>query len=148
MKRESGADAEGPLIGASLRACWQSVRDRIATDLSERGFADIGAAHLAVLQWPSPRGVRVTSLASRSRISRQAMNYLIRELEGMGYLERRRDPSDGRARLVHLTERGEAAIRSIRASVRRLEQEWERELGPRRFAQLRSALTDLSSRSR
>jgi DNA-binding MarR family transcriptional regulator len=148
MERKPGAQTESPLIGALLRACWQSVRDRIASVLSEKGFADIGTALLAVLQWPSPRGVRVTTLAGRALISRQAMNYLIRELEGMGYLERRRDPTDGRARLVHLTERGEAAIRTIRDSVRRLEREWEGELGPRRFAQLRSALIDLSPPSR
>jgi len=77
-------------------------------------------------------------------MSRQAVNYLIRELEGIGYLERRRDPSDGRARLVHLTDRGEAAIQLIRASVRDLEREWERELGSRRFAQFRSSLLQLS----
>jgi DNA-binding MarR family transcriptional regulator len=148
MAPDPRTETEGPLIGALLRACWQSVRDRIEDDLRARGFEDIGAAHLAVLQWPSPRGVRVTTLASRARMSRQAMNYLIRELEGTGYLERRRDPSDGRARMVHLTKRGEAAIRSIRASVRRLEREWERDLGARRFAQFLSALVELSSSSR
>src|SRR5919197_5921709 len=144
MKPQSRAHVESPLIGALLRACWQSVRDRIEKDLRRGGFEGIGAAHLAVLQWPSPRGVRVTTLARRDRTSRQAMNYLIRELEGKGYVERRRDPSDGRARIVQLTERGEAAIRSIRESVGQLEREWEADLGARRFADFRAALVELA----
>lgn len=140
MERESRAHDDAPLIGALLRVCWQAVRDRIRRDLIARGFDDIGAAHLAVFQYPSPRGVRVTALADRVGMSRQAITYLVRELEGNGYLELGPDPSDGRASLVHLTSRGEAAVRAIRASVRRLEREWERELGSSRFGQFRETL--------
>jgi DNA-binding MarR family transcriptional regulator len=144
MEPESRTHAEEPLIGALLRGCWQAVRTRIRHDLGARGFDDIGAAHLAVFQYPSPRGMRVTALADRAGMSRQAITYLIVELEGKGYLERCPDPSDGRASIVELTERGEEAVSAIRASVRRLEREWERELGGARFAQLRAALRELT----
>src|SRR5919109_2967469 len=144
MQPKSRASDDGPLIGALLRICWQAVRAQIQRDLHAAGFADIGAAHLAVFQYPSPRGVRVTALAERAGMSRQAITYLIRELEGKGYLERRPDPSDRRATLVHLTERGEAAVRTIRASVKGLEQEWESGLGSSRFAQFRGTLLALT----
>jgi DNA-binding MarR family transcriptional regulator len=144
MEPVSRADDDGPLIGALLRGCWQAVRARIRHDLIAGGFGDIGAAHLAVFQHPSPRGVRITALADRAGMSRQAITYLVRELEGKGYLERRRDPSDRRASLVHLTDRGEAAVRAIRASVRRLEHEWERELGTSRLAEFRQTLLAVS----
>jgi DNA-binding MarR family transcriptional regulator len=144
MTQESRTQAEGPLIGALLRCCWQAVRTRIRHDLAARGFDDIGAAHLAVFQHPSPRGMRVTSLADRAGMSRQAMTYLIQELEGRGYLERRPDPSDGRASLVDLTERGEEAVSAIRVSVRRLEREWERALGRAQFVQLRGTLLEIT----
>jgi DNA-binding MarR family transcriptional regulator len=137
-------DTEGPLIGAMLRACWQSVRDRIERDLQANGFEGIGAAHLVVLQYPSPRGIGVTELARRARVSRQAINYLVRELEAEDYLVRRRDPTDGRGRIVDLTERGEAAIRCIRASVKRVEREWESDLGAKRFADFRIALIGIT----
>jgi DNA-binding MarR family transcriptional regulator len=145
VEAASGRDAEGPLIGALLRFCWQSVRDRIERDLQAKGFEGIGAAQLAVLQYPSPRGVGVTELARRAGTSRQAINYLVRELETTGYLVRRRDPSDGRGRTVNLTERGEAAIHCIRASVKRLEREWESDLGAKRFADFRAALIEIAS---
>jgi DNA-binding MarR family transcriptional regulator len=140
MDPGSRADNDEPLIGALLRACWQTVRTRIREDLAARGFGDIGAAHLAVFQYPSPRGVRVTVLAERSGMSRQAITYLIDELEARGYLERYPDSSDRRASLVHLTARGERVVSAIRASVRSLEREWEQELGRARFAQFRESL--------
>jgi DNA-binding MarR family transcriptional regulator len=143
MPAKSKAQVEEPLIGALLRFSWEAVRRRVLDDLAAAGFGDIGQAHLAVLQYPAPRGVRVTDLAAGARMSRQAINYLIRELEQKGYLERRPDPSDGRSRLVHLTPRGEAATRSIRAAVRCIEREWEQQLGRRRFAELRSTLRAL-----
>jgi DNA-binding MarR family transcriptional regulator len=147
MKPKSSATREPPLIGALLRASWQAVREGIQRDLAEMGFSDIGAAHLAVFQYPSPRGVRVNDLAERAAMSRQAINYLIRELEGRGYLERRPDPDDGRGRLVHLTDRGEKAVRAIRRSVRRQEREWERALGRSRFRQLRATLLEIATLS-
>ena len=140
MDPKSRAGDDGPLTGALLRICWQAVRARIQRDLIADGFDDIGVAHLAVFQYPSPRGLRVTLLADRAGMSRQAITYLIRDLEGKGYLELRPDPSDKRASLVHPTQRGEAAIRAIRAAVRRVEQEWERQLGRSRFAQFRGTL--------
>jgi DNA-binding MarR family transcriptional regulator len=140
MEPASRADNDEPLIGALLRACWQAVRTRIRDDLAAGGFDDIGAAHLAVFQYPSPRGMRITALAERSGMSRQAITYLIDELQARGYLERSPDPSDRRASLVDLTARGEKAVRAIRASVRSLEREWERELGHARFSEFRGSL--------
>ena len=147
LKHESTAHEDAPLIGALLRISWQAVRARIQRDLIASGFDDLGPAHLAVFQYPSPRGMRVTALADRAGMSRQAITYLIRELEGRGYLKRRPDPSDGRASLVHLTDRGEAAVRTIRASVMSLEREWEGELGGSRFAQFRSSLLAITALS-
>jgi DNA-binding MarR family transcriptional regulator len=145
MEPASRAHDDEPLIGALLRGCWHAVRTRIRRDLISHGFEDIRSAHLAVFQYPSPRGVRVTVLADRAGMSRQAVTYLIQELEEKGYLERHPDPSDGRASLVHLTARGEEAVRAIRASVRRLERDWEKDLGRSRFAELRGTLLAITS---
>ena len=74
------------------------------------------------------------------------MAYLVGELERRGYLERRPDPEDGRARLIHVTDRGEQAIRAIRGAVKRVERDWQRALGAARFAELRNTLVELSAR--
>ena len=133
-----------PLIGALLRLPWQAVRDHMLERLHERGFADFDAAYLNVFQYPGPQGTRPSELAARLRMSKQALNYQLGELERLGYLEREAHPEDGRSKRVALTQRGRSAIEVIREAVAELEADWAEELGARRFAQLRKLLHDLN----
>jgi DNA-binding MarR family transcriptional regulator len=133
-----------PLIGALLRMPWESVVERLLAGLHERGFTDLGASHLSVLQWPGPDDLRPSELAARSRMSKQALNYLLGQLERLAYLERRADPRDQRFKRIALTERGQRAAVAMRDIVGEVETEWEQQLGPERFAELRLLLTDLN----
>jgi DNA-binding MarR family transcriptional regulator len=133
-----------PLIGALLRVPWERVHERLLAGLHERGFTDLGAAHLTVLQWPGPDDLRPSELAARSRMSKQALNYLLGELERLGYLQRHDDPRDQRFKRIALTDRGRRAALAMRDIVREVETDWEQRLGPERFAQLRLLLTDLN----
>ena len=133
-----------PLIGALLRMPWEAVQRHMLERLHERGFADFDAAYLNVFQYPGPQGARPSELAARLRISKQALNYLLGELERLGYLERRPDPDDLRSKRVALTPRGKSAIRVIREAVGEMETSWAQQLGPRRFAQLRNLLLDIN----
>src|SRR6266705_2168600 len=121
-----------PLIGALLRMPWEAVQRHMLERLHERGFADFDAAHLNVFQYPGPQGARPSELAARLRISKQALNYLLGELERLDYLERRADPDDRRSKRVTLTTRGIAAISVIRAAVGEMETAWGRQLGRKR----------------
>jgi DNA-binding MarR family transcriptional regulator len=112
--------------------------------LHERGFDDLDAAHMNVFQYPGPEGARPSELAVRLRMTKQALNYLLGELERLGYLERRADPDDLRSKRVVVTRRGNAAIRVIREAVAEMESTWARQLGTKRFAQLRGLLLDLN----
>src|SRR5438046_6652815 len=136
--------APPPLIGALLRMPWESVQARMLQRLHERGFADLDAAHMNVFQYPGPQGARPSELAARLRISKQALNYLLGELERLGYLERRPDAEDLRSKRVALTARGVSVIGVIREAVEDVEAAWAQELGPKRFAQLRGLLVDLN----
>jgi Transcriptional regulators len=133
-----------PLIGALLRLPWEAVQGRMLELLHERGFDDLDAAHLNVFQYPGPQGARPTELAARLRISKQALNYLLGQLERLDYLERRPDPDDLRSKRVALTPRGTAAVGVIREAVAEVETAWAQQLGPKRFAQLRNLLLDLN----
>src|SRR5262245_44817500 len=133
-----------PLIGALLRIPWEAVQRHMLERLHERGFADFDAAYLNVFQYPGPQGERPSELATRLRISKQALNYQLGELERLGYLERRPDPDDQRSKRITLTPRGRSAIRVIRDAVREVEGTWAKQLGPKRFTQLRALLEDLN----
>jgi DNA-binding MarR family transcriptional regulator len=133
-----------PLIGALLRMPWEAVQRHMLERLHERGFDDFDAAYLTVFQYPGPQGARPSELAARLRISKQALNYLLGELERLDYLERQPDPDDLRSKRVALTPRGTAAISVIREAVGEIETTWAQQLGPKRFAQLRKLLLELN----
>jgi DNA-binding MarR family transcriptional regulator len=133
-----------PLIGALLRVPWEAVQRHMLERLHERGFDDLDAAHLNVFQYPGPQGARPSELATRLRISKQALNYLLGELERLDYLERRPDPDDLRSKRVDLTPRGTSAIGVIREAVGEVETAWAQQLGATRFSQLRGLLLELN----
>jgi DNA-binding MarR family transcriptional regulator len=124
-----------------------AVVARILLDLHDAGFNDLVPAHFPVLRYPGPENRRPSELAAEARMTRQAMNYLLGQMEQLGYLTRDDDPQDQRFKRVHLTERGHAAARAIRHSVTQIEAELERELGPAQFDQLRQLLIQLNATS-
>jgi DNA-binding MarR family transcriptional regulator len=112
--------------------------------LHERGFDDLEAAHLNVFQYPGPQGARPSELAARLNVSKQALNYLLGELERNGYVERHPHPDDQRSKRIALTDRGSAAVTVIRDAVGEVETAWAEQLGEERFKQLRTILVELN----
>ena len=108
------------------------------------GFGGFDAADLSVFQLSRPTRRSVSELAARLRISKQALNYLLGELERLGYLERRVDPDDRRSKRIALTPRGITAVGVIRDAVGEVEAAWARQLGAERFDELRDLLLQLS----
>jgi DNA-binding MarR family transcriptional regulator len=134
-----------PMIGALLRVPLEAVQRRMLERLHERGFADFDAAYLGVFQYPGPEGARPSDLAAELRISKQALNYLLGELERLGYLERRPDPDDLRSKRIILSKRGKAAVAVIRDAVAESERIWAEQLGETQFAQLRALLVEINT---
>jgi DNA-binding MarR family transcriptional regulator len=134
-----------PLIGALLRMPADAVRDRIIGSLHEAGFTDLVPAHLAVLRYPGPEDRRPSELAAEAGMTKQAMNYLLGQMQQLGYLIRDDDPDDQRSKRIRLTERGHAVERAIRTSVAEVEAEVEAQLGAARFGQLRDLLIELNA---
>ena len=128
------------LIGALLRVPAQAIHRRIITELNRAGFEDLRVPHMTVLQFPGPDGMRPGVLAERAGMSKQAMNQLLRSLEGFGYLARSDAPDEGRARIVRLTKRGRAAYAKAHEILGDIEDEWGAELGSKHFTKLKELL--------
>jgi DNA-binding MarR family transcriptional regulator len=128
------------LIGALLRVPAQAIHRRIIKGLNAEGFEELRLPHMAVLQFPGPDGVRPGTLAERAGMSKQAMNQLLRSLEGLGYITRSDAPDEGRARIIRFTKRGRAANAKLHDILRDIEREWSNELGPKVFGQLKELL--------
>ena len=140
LKMTSSINTRDMLIGALLRVPAQAVQRRIIQELNAAGFEELTVPHMAVLQFPGPDGMRPGILAERAGMSKQAMNQLLRSLEGLGYIVRADMPDEGRGRIVRFTKRGRAAFAKIHDILGGIEREWSAELGPTRFAQLKELL--------
>jgi DNA-binding MarR family transcriptional regulator len=136
-----------PLIGALLRVPHDAVVARILAGLHDAGFTDLVAAHFPLLRYPGPENRRPSELAAEAGMTKQAMNYLLGQVQELGYLTREDDPGDQRFKRVRLTKRGHAAARAIRDIVAEIEAELEQELGAAQFDQLRRLLVALNATS-
>jgi DNA-binding MarR family transcriptional regulator len=136
------------LLGALLRIAYQEMMtDVVEPGLAEAGYHDVRPAHFPAMQnlVLRPRGVRPSELAAWARITKQSMGSLLDHLEAGGYVERTPDPSDGRAHLVRLTERGWSLAATTRRLVRQAEAAWAQRIGAARVEELREVLTQLAA---
>jgi len=133
-----------PFVGALLRLTLQRVQVRMHQAIRDAGFTDLQDAHLAVFTYPLPHGVRPSELARNIRMSRQATNYLIVQLETMGYLKRDA-PQGSDRRLVYLSERGLDVGETIYACLRQIQAEWSKEVGRDQFNGFMDVLGQLST---
>jgi DNA-binding MarR family transcriptional regulator len=115
--------AEPTLISLFDRAARSMVTELVA-ELGRQGFPQIRAAHSRVFEHLEPGGVRLTVLAARAQMTHPAMSELVTDLEVMGFVRRRPDPSDGRARIVELTPAGRRLQRRALAVMSDIEARW------------------------
>ena len=130
-------------VGLLLFLPYRAMEERVFRAMAEAGFDDITPAQARVFQRISDGGSRLTDLAEQAGITKQSAGFLIDQLERTGYVERAPDPSDGRARLVRIADRGARGVEASRRIVAEVEREWTGHLGAERMDQLRDILTDL-----
>ena len=121
---------------AASRAHVAAVTARLAL----RGYDDFPFASASLLWFMDEGGTRSTVLAQRAGVTKQAMSQLVRLMERQGYLEQVQDLTDTRAKLVKMTERGEA-VKAACVKVREeLNQQVTRFLGADQAALLEANL--------
>lgn len=117
-----------------------AINELVNERVAELGYDGFRTAHGTIGQHIADRGSRVTELAQLAQVTKPTVVYLVNDLERLGYVERRPDPADGRAKLVCLTERGAKAQRAGTEIVAQIERDWSELLGERDFATLRELL--------
>ena len=118
----------------TLIARFRQVSRMLVDDLTDRlhaaGYTDVTPAYQAVFENIDRNGTRLTVLAARAEMTHPSMSELVNLLERRGYVERRPDPADGRARVVHLTQQGRQAARAALAAIAEIEADWYSRTGP------------------
>jgi DNA-binding MarR family transcriptional regulator len=138
-----GADASEVPLSALLTRARDIAVEILHRRLGEEGFEGIRYRHGSVFRFIDPEGSRLTALAERSRLSKQAIGELVDELERLGYVERVADPNDRRAKIIRLTERGMGGQFAAARILGDIEQQWARSLGQDRIAQLRRTVEEI-----
>jgi DNA-binding MarR family transcriptional regulator len=139
MSTESDDPRSEPMIRL-LGSAFDAFADELERRLAGTPYDDIRISHGCVFGTIDPDGSRLTDLATRARMTKQSVGEVTSDLEQRGYVERIPDPSDGRAKIIRLTERGRAAQALGRGLIDELEQEWAERFGVDRIAALRDAL--------
>jgi DNA-binding MarR family transcriptional regulator len=129
--------------GLLLYIPYRAMESRVFKALAAAGYDDFTPAQARVFQRIAPGGSRLTDLADQASITKQSAGFIVDQLERAGYVERRPDPSDARARLIRITERGRSTLPLAARVVAEVEAEWTEHLGSRRMSQLRDILVRL-----
>jgi DNA-binding MarR family transcriptional regulator len=121
----------------------RSVEAQFGPALEDRGASELTPSQARALLHVDRTGTRLTELARRAGVTKQAMMQLVDDLQGLGCVRRTPDPQDGRAKVVRLTAKGLRQRARARKALQMVEGRIRRRLGPRKYAALRGILEEL-----
>jgi DNA-binding MarR family transcriptional regulator len=133
-------------IGQLLTQLTRLFQAELFDRLNAAGLKDARIQHTHVTAYIKAEGSRLTELATQARMTLPAMSELVDDLQRIGIVERRPDPSDGRAKLICLTDAGWDAIRRGRSVISEIEGEYAQLVGAERFEDAARTLDELLRR--
>jgi DNA-binding MarR family transcriptional regulator len=130
-------------IGQSLMEVARHFQRHAIDGFAAEGYKQIQGSHQAILNHLSLSGTRLTVLAERAAITKQAMGQLVDEVERLGFVERVRDPLDGRAKIVKFTAKGHALMKAGTRVGTSVQQEYSALIGEKKMQRLHDLLDEL-----
>lgn len=131
--------------GQLLFKCARLLNEEAIARVKAQGGPGIvlREAHTRLLPHVAKEGTRLTELARKLGVSKQAVGQLVAELVENGVLAVEPDPQDGRARLVRFTPRGREAIVHGLGVLAAIERELAASVGKARLRELGDTLARL-----
>jgi DNA-binding MarR family transcriptional regulator len=123
---------------------WRAFRRRLDEGVMPR-VAGLGLrpSHLRLLSLTPAGGMRVTDLAARVGMTKQALGELVAALQGAGLVEVTVDRRDRRVRLVRPTPAGQELQQVVESAIAGVERRWAAQVGPERWATFREVLAEI-----
>ena len=147
-KRRRERQEWNPDLGVLASQLTFSLQEELFARLATEGYDDLNPRHGAVLAYLDEDGIRATELARLSGRHKQVVGRLVDELEELGYVERRPDPADRRAKLIVPTRRGLQQLQLGDEIVAEIEARHSGAIGARDYARFRDVLRGVVARSR
>lgn len=132
-------------LNALLEFAFDAFIEEFRGELERSEFSDIRLVHGCVFRYMKEEGLRLTEIAERGNMTKQSAGEVVDDLVALGYVERIPDPDDRRAKIVRLTERGEAAQSYGFRLLAEIEQRWGERYGAERIADLRATLEKIAA---
>jgi DNA-binding MarR family transcriptional regulator len=145
--RRSERKQQDPDLGVLASRLLFAVQGELFATLAQQGHAGLRPQHGAVLAYLDAQGSRATDLARQSGQHKQVVGKLIDELEILGYVERRPDPSDRRAKLIVPTARGLDQMERSDAIVAGIEERAAATVGEAAYASFKGLLGQVAAAS-
>jgi DNA-binding MarR family transcriptional regulator len=145
-------------VSAAERRRFEASRDAATLQLlfkasrlaNEQALARVAAsapagprvrpAHTALFPHLDFEGIRLTDLAARVGVTKQAVGQLVDDLAQLGMVERVSDPDDSRAKRIRFSRRGHAALLQGLGVLGEIQEELARAIGARRMRDLHETL--------
>ena len=131
-----------PLPGL-LDIASEALLAEFREELEQTEFGDIRPTHGCVFRFVQGEGLRLTEIAERAKLTKQSVGEIVDDLVERGYAQRVPAPDDRRAKLICLTERGEAAQAHGRKLFAKVEKRWAERYGAERIEPLRELLEEI-----
>jgi DNA-binding MarR family transcriptional regulator len=130
-----------PSTPTLLRTAYNALSMNIYRSVVDAGLSDMRPAHGNAMEMLAIEdGLRLTDIAARAGMAPQSMGELVDDLVAKGYLERREDSEDRRAKRIYLTPKGRATAEASRVAVTSVEHQLSDRLGAVQYRQMRRHL--------
>jgi DNA-binding MarR family transcriptional regulator len=131
------------LLGLVMDGFRRDMHARLTSRGAPAATRGLRASHIRMLSLMPADGMRVTDLAERVGMTKQALGEFANTLESRGLVESLSDPADRRVRILKPTRSGRAAVVAAEKVISAIEAEWQERLGHRKWESLRGILTTL-----
>jgi DNA-binding MarR family transcriptional regulator len=134
-----------PSTPTLLRTAYNVLSAAIYRAVSEAGATDMRPAHGNAMEMLAIQdGLRLTDIAARAGMAPQSMGEIVDDLVAKGYLSRREDPADRRAKRIYLTQKGRDTAQASRIALLEIERRISETLGTDTYQELRRNLAAIS----
>ncbi|MEX0923729.1 MAG: MarR family transcriptional regulator [Rhodovibrionaceae bacterium] len=131
-------------FGRLLLVALNNWQESLAKGLQEKGFKDVRSSHISLLRHIDMDGTRITEIAERAGITKQAVGQLVKICTTLNLVTTKPDKVDGRAKIVIFTDHGRKLILEQQAIIAAIDAAVQQKVGKREFADLRKHLALLS----
>jgi DNA-binding MarR family transcriptional regulator len=134
-----------PSTPTLLRTAYNVLSAAIYRAVSDAGATDMRPAHGNAMEMLAIQdGLRLTDIAARAGMAPQSMGEIVDDLVAKGYLSRREDPTDRRAKRIYLTQKGRDTAQASRIALLEVERRISETLGTDTYQEMRRNLAAIS----